>query len=67
MIARFVERLRGTYFGVRVSELDSNIPDELVLESNRHDSGDCFYNCRLSVRDMSDGTYNQNSDTWFDA
>lgn len=32
-----------TYFGIGVTELDGDVPYELILESNSHDTRYCFY------------------------
>lgn len=45
-----------TYLCVRVTQLDSNISLQLILESNGLYSGDGLDHCRLSMSYMSDST-----------
>ena len=42
-----------TYFCVSIPKLDSNIPDELVFESNSCYTRDSFHDRRFSVSDMT--------------
>ena len=42
--------------GIGVTEFDSNVPYELVFESDGHDAGDGFDDRRFPVCDMSDRT-----------
>ena len=48
------ERARETDLGVGVTQLDRDIPHELVLESDGHDSRYRLYYGRFSVCDMTD-------------
>jgi len=49
--------MRCQCLGVGITELDGNIPDELILESDGHDTRDGFHDSRFSVSDMSDCAY----------
>ena len=44
----------GTHLGVGITKFDSDVPYELVFESDGHDSRDGFYDCRFPMCDMSD-------------
>lgn len=44
----------GTHLGIGITKFDSDVPYELVFESDGHDSRDGFYDCRFPMCDMSD-------------
>jgi len=48
------ERMRHSCLSVGITKLDCNVPDELVLKSDGHDTRDGFHDGRFSVGDMSD-------------
>ena len=50
------EKKWRTNLGVGITKFDSDVPYELVFESDSHDARDGFYDCRFAVRDMSDRT-----------
>jgi len=51
------EKPKRTHFGICVAELDRDVSDELVLESDSHDARDRLYDRRLSVGDMADSAW----------
>ena len=48
------KKIRRRYLGVGITKLDSNVPDELVLKSDGHDTRDGLHNGRFPVGDVSD-------------
>ena len=50
-----------TYLRISVTELDGNVPHELVFESNSLNARNCLHNRRLAVRDISNGTCTRRS------
>jgi hypothetical protein len=51
-----VDRLGRTHLGVGITEFDSDVTFELVLESNGLDSRDRSDSGRFTVRDVTNGT-----------
>ena len=51
------KRMRRLCLGVGITKLDGDIPDELVLKSDGHDTRDCLHDSRFSVCDVSDCPY----------
>ena len=51
------EKDKHTHFGICIAELDRDVSDELVLESDGHNTRDGLYDRRLSVSDMADSAW----------
>jgi hypothetical protein len=47
-------RSQRTHLGISITQLNRDVPHELVLESDGHDSRYRFYYGRFSVCDMTD-------------